>query len=402
MPIQVWIQTIGRGLYQLGSAVLLFYMPIVFVNYGNLSATEVGLAVGGGSVAGFAGNILGGILTDSQLFGRKYTLLGASIFAIIACAIATITVNFPLLLLANIIFGLSTGLYWTSADASVMDVTTPEQRQTAFSWLGVADNLGFGMGTLGGGLLLKVVKPAEYVFAAGGITFGVLLLLFALGAKETRVARESHQTQKSWLTALTDSRLMIYLLVNTLFIMYIALVGGTLPLYFVNFGGTTDAVVANLFTWGSVGLGALLQVPVIRAIAALNYLHALMVSMGVWGVGFGIVAILGNYADMTEVSQLGVFAVFAIATIIYKPTSSAWISELAPANLRGAYTAIAYQCWTIGYVIGPIIGGWAMDQPRNVAQYTWLGIGLSTLLGLLVLQILSRQNQSTQIIENQQ
>lgn len=402
MPIQVWIQTIGRGLYQLGSAVLLFYMPIVFVNYGNLSATEVGLAVGGGSVAGFAGNILGGILTDSQLFGRKYTLLGASIFAIIACAIATITVNFPLLLLANIIFGLSTGLYWTSADASVMDVTTPEQRQTAFSWLGVADNLGFGMGTLGGGLLLKVVKPAEYVFAAGGITFGVLLLLFALGAKETRVAGESHQTQKGWLTALTDSRLMIYLLVNTLFIMYIALVGGTLPLYFVNFGGTTDAVVANLFTWGYVGLGALLQVPVIRAIAALNYLHALMVSMGVWGVGFGIVAILGNYADMTEISQLGVFAVFAIATIIYKPTSSAWISELAPANLRGAYTAIAYQCWTIGYVIGPIIGGWAMDQPRNVAQYTWLGIGLSTLFGLLVLQILSRQNQSTQIIENQQ
>ncbi|BAZ04682.1 MFS transporter [Calothrix sp. NIES-3974] len=402
MPIQVWIQTIGRGLYQLGSAVLLFYMPIVFVNYGNLSATEVGLAVGGGSVAGFAGNILGGILTDSQLFGRKYTLLGASIFAIIACAFATITVNFPLLLLANIIFGLSTGLYWTSADASVMDVTTPEQRQTAFSWLGVADNLGFGMGTLGGGLLLKVVKPAEYVFAAGGITFGVLLLLFALGAKETRVAGESHQMQKGWLTALTDSRLMIYLLVNTLFIMYIALVGGTLPLYFVNFGGTTDAVVANLFTWGYVGLGALLQVPVIRAIAALNYLHALMVSMGVWGVGFGIVAILGNYADMTEISQLGVFAVFAIAAIIYKPTSSAWISELAPANLRGAYTAIAYQCWTIGYVIGPIIGGWAMDQPRNVAQYTWLGIGLSTLFGLLVLQILSRQNQSTQIIENQQ
>lgn len=402
MPIQVWIQTIGRGLYQLGSAVLLFYMPIVFVNYGNLSATEVGLAVGGGSVAGFAGNILGGILTDSQLFGRKYTLLGASIFAIIACAIATITVNFPLLLLANIIFGLSTGLYWTSADASVMDVTTPEQRQTAFSWLGVADNLGFGMGTLGGGLLLKVVKPAEYVFAAGGITFGVLLLLFALGAKETRVAGESHQMQKGWLTALTDFRLMIYLLVNTLFIMYIALVGGTLPLYFVNFGGTTDAVVANLFTWGYVGLGALLQVPVIRAIAALNYLHALMVSMGVWGVGFGIVAILGNYAEITEISQLGVFAVFAIAAIIYKPTSSAWISELAPANLRGAYTAIAYQCWTIGYVIGPIIGGWAMDQPRNVAQYTWLGIGLSTLFGLLVLQILSRQNQSTQIIENQQ
>lgn len=397
IPMQVWIQTIGRGLYQLGSAILLFYMPIVFVNYGNLSATEVGLAVGGGSMAGFVGNILGGIMTDSRLFGRRYTLLGSSIFAIIACAIATVTVNFPLLLLANIVFGFSTGLYWTSADTSVMDVTTPEQRQNAFSVLGVADNIGFSLGTLSGGMLLKILQPAEYVFAAGALTFGVLLLLFAIGARETRAeTSDKPELQKGWKTALTDSKLMIYLVVNTLFIMYIALVGGTIPLYFVNFGGTTDAMVANLFTWGYVGLGALLQVPIVKAIARLNYLTALMVSMAIWGAGFGLVAVLGNFTDMSEPSQLGVFAVFAIASIIYKPTSSAWISQIAPVSLRGAYTAIAYQCWTIGYVIGPIIGGWAMDRSREVAQYTWVGIGLSSLLGLLVLQILSQKSAAVQ------
>ena len=81
-------------------------------------------------------------------------------------------------------------------------------------------------------------------------------------------------------------------------------------------------------------------------------------------------------------------AVFAIASIIYKPTSSAWISELAPASLRGAYTAIAYQCWTIGYVIGPIVGGWAVDQSRTVAQNAWLAIALSTITGLIILQVL--------------
>lgn len=391
MSPQVWIQTIGRGLYQLGSAVLLFYTPIVFVNYGNLSATEVGLAVGGGSVAGVIGNILGGILTDSPYVGRKLTLFASATFAITSAVIAVFTRNFALLLLANTFFGLSTGLYWTAADSSVMDVTTQEQRQDAFSWLGVADNVGYGIGTLGGGLLLKLLHPVQLIFVAAGVTFLVMLLLFAFGMTETRQATsESHDLQKGWKTALTDTRLLIYLLVNTLFITYLALAGGTLPLYFVNFGGTSDTVVANLFTWGYVALGALLQVPIIKVLSKFSYLTSLMISMGIWGLGYLLVWIVGS-PENGEIYQLGIFAVFAIASIIHKPTSSAWISELAPASLRGAYTAIAYQCWTLGYIIGPVVGGWAIDQPGSIARNTWLIVGLSTISGIVVLQVLNNQ-----------
>lgn len=396
MSPQVWIQTIGRGLYQLGSAVLLFYTPIVFVNYGNLSATEVGLAVGGGSVAGVVGNIVGGILTDSPKVGRKPTLIASATFAVISAFVAVFTRNFALLLLTNVFFGLSTGLYWTAADSSVMDVTAPEQRQDAFSWLGVADNVGYGIGTLGGGLLLTLVHPVQLIFAAGGVTFLVMLLLFAFGVKETRQATsETQDMQKGWKTALTDKRLLIYLLVNTLFITYLALAGGTLPLYFVNFGGTSDAVVANLFTLGFVALGALLQVPIIKVLSRFSYLTSLMISMGIWGLGFLLVWIMGS-PENGQIYQLGIFSVFAIASIIHKPTSSAWISELAPASLRGAYTAIAYQCWTIGYIIGPIVGGWAIDQPGNIARNSWLVIALSTLSGLVVLQVLNKQNSAAQ------
>jgi MFS family permease len=93
---------------------------------------------------------------------------------------------------------------------------------------------------------------------------------------------------------------------------------------------------------------------------------------------------------MTQMGQLGVFAVFAIATVIYKPTSSAWIGELAPSSLRGVYTAIAYQCWSIGYAIAPVLGGWALDQPRGIQRQFWLVVALSTLFGIMVLQILQR------------
>ncbi|NJL09697.1 MAG: MFS transporter [Calothrix sp. SM1_7_51] len=103
---------------------------------------------------------------------------------------------------------------------------------------------------------------------------------------------------------------------------------------------------------------------------------------------------MSQFFDIRAAYEFGIFGVLAIASIIYKPTSSAWISELAPSNLRGAYTAIAYQCWTIGYIIGPILGGWAIDQSQNIAQNMWLAVAFSTLVGLIVLRILDGNKKS--------
>ena len=395
----VLIQSIGRGLYQLGSAILLFYMPIVFVNYAHLTATQVGLAVGVGSIAGFIGNFVGGAMTDSPQLGRRGTLIGASLLSITATLLVAFAQDLSLLIVANIFFGVGTGLYWTAADAAVMDATTDADRQSAFSILGLFDNVGLGIGTLGGAWLLKAIQPENRMFGVAAAVFGMLLLLFAIGMQETRSEEHTPATGDgglaNWKTAVTDARLLTYLVVNTLFITYIALVNSDLPLYLINFQHLSESSVSNLFTFGYVGLGALIQIPVIRLIAGFSYLKSLMISTLIWGCGFACVA-LWHPIDGAIVAALVSLAVFAIATVIYKPTSSAWIAEISPPSMRGAYTAIAYQCWAIGYFIGPIFGGWALDQPAAITHKFWLVVGLSSGLGLLVLQVL-RQRQEKQL-----
>ncbi|NJN48694.1 MAG: MFS transporter [Alkalinema sp. RL_2_19] len=389
----ILIQAIGRGLYQLGSAILLFYLPIVFVNYAGFTATQVGLAVGGGSIAGFIGNFVGGAMTDSKQLGRRGTLIGAALLSITAAIITAFAQTLPLLLVANIFFGVGTGLYWTAADAAVMDVTTSEERQSAFSILAVLDNVGLGLGTLGGAWLLKTIHPENQMFTVAAAVFGMMLLLFTIGVKETRdqaTAAEVVDGLTGWKTAVTDSRLITYLIVNTLFITYIALVNSNLPLYLINFQHIVESTVSNLFTFGYVGLGAVIQVPIIRLIAGLGYLQSLMISTVIWAIGFGLLA-LWHPIDQNLIAALTTLIVFAIATVIYKPTSATWIAELSPPSLRGAYTAIAYQCWAIGYFIGPIFGGWALDQPADVTHRFWLIVGLSGGVGLLVLQLLSQR-----------
>ncbi len=386
----------GRGLYQFAAAIVLFYLPIVFVNYVHLTATQVGLAIGLGSIAGFVGNFLGGAMADAPWGGRRVTILVATVLSIAATGVLAVLPRLPALFVANVLFGVGTGLYWTAADTAVMDATTTANRQSAFAVVGLFDNLGLGLGTLAGGALLKTLHPEYQIFGVSALVFGVMFGLFAIGMQETRQETEfPTDGLTGWKTAVHDGQLITYLVVNTLFITYLALVNSNLPLYLINYQQISETTASNLFTFGYVGLAALLQVPAIRLIAGLSYLTALMISIVVWGLGFIAVA-LWHPIDGSLIPALGAFAIFAIATVIYKPTSAAWIAELAPPNLRGIYTAIAYQCWAIGYFIGPIFGGWALDQPIAVTDRFWLVVGLSTGLGLLVLQLL-RQREARAI-----
>jgi MFS family permease len=81
----------------------------------------------------------------------------------------------------------------------------------------------------------------------------------------------------------------------------------------------------------------------------------------------------------------------AIAMASYTPIASALVVALAPDSLRGVYLSLNSQCWAIGYLIGPALGGAAMDQPPGLANGYWLMLMGSVPVGLLILRALDRQ-----------
>jgi MFS family permease len=87
------------------------------------------------------------------------------------------------------------------------------------------------------------------------------------------------------------------------------------------------------------------------------------------------------------VAALGVLA---IAMISYTPSASALVADLAPESLRGIYLSINSQCWAIGYLIGPPIGGWALDRSAEVARGFWLVAAISIGVGILILHYLGK------------
>jgi len=402
---QVWFQAIGRLLYQTGYGLIQFYIPLIFVKQIGLSATAVGIGIGSGSLAGVVGHFLGGYLADSQ-YGRKKTLLISAILSIFAALVLVLTHNLPLLVVANLIMGLSAGCYWTAADAAVIDVTTSEQRHHAFAILVLADSIGNGLGVFSGGLLLTLVHRIEALFVLSGVLFLVFLVLIQVAIIETRHDTfNDTNTLQGFAIALKDRALRLFVVVNVLFTTYVALVSSTLPLYFTLLPQNTTqntasslTSIANLFTWCYVGLGAVLQLPLVQILGSLVKIKVLMISMLLWGTGFFLVWATGIDSSIRFALIVAAFSVLSVASIIYKPFAPAIVAELAPPSLRGVYLAISYQCWSIGYFIGPIVGGWAIDQPQNISHHSWLVVALSTLCGILALYVLARHKVSNESI----
>ena len=406
---QVWVQAVARSLYQAGYGAIQFFIPLIFVNQVGLSATAVGIGIGSGSLAGIFGHLLGGYLADSQAYGRKRALLFSAGLSILAAIALALTQSLPMLVVANLLMGLSAGCYWTAADATVIDVTAPEQRHKAFAVLVLADSLGGGMGIWAGGILLALAHQAQVLFLVDSLILLMFLVLILTAVTETRQDNLDHSdTLQGFVVALRDRSLLLFVLVNVLFTTYIALVSSTLPLYFINIvsisSESTASVtsienVANLYTWFYVGLGAVLQVPLVQVLSSLPKVRVLVISMLLWAAGFFLVWATGMVASMQVIWMIVSLSILSVAAIIYKPFAPTIVAELAPESLRGAYLAISYQCWSIGYFIGPVLGGWAIDQSGMIAHSLWVVAAISALFSLFILYFLG-QNQASNPVES--
>lgn len=348
---RVWILAAGRLLSQVGIGFTLFYAPIFFTTQVGLTATQVGLGIGLGSVAGMGGRLLGGSLTDSPRWGRRPTLLASALVSAGADGVLLLANDFSIFLVGNLLMGFGVGLYWPAAESVAADVTTPAQRNEAFAVVRLSDNLGLGVGVVAGGALISLTGAYRALFAIDGLTF---LLFFAIiyGAiAETRPAENSARSLLyGWGHALRDTNLMVYALVNILFTGYLAQIQSTLPLYLSRFGGggqtVSEGVLSLLFT-GHVVLAVIAQLPMARWLKRYRPAQGLMVSALLWGLGFGLVWLsgIGHFSLAWAGLALGVMA---LAMVAYTPIGSALVAAIAPEALRGVYLSVHSMCWAVG------------------------------------------------------
>jgi MFS family permease len=395
----IWILAAGRLLSQVGTGFTLFYLPIFFVNEVGLSATAVGAALGSASLSGMIGRFWGGSMIDSPAWGRRRVLLIAMVVSALGSFALAFANDLNTLVIGNLLMGFGVGLYWPATEAMVADLSPLAQRGEAFAITRLADSIGLGLGVVLGGILITLAHAYRALLIADGLSFLIFFgILYVLIAETMQPNLKQHAGLKGWKIALGDRRFLIYIAVNILITTYLAQINSTLPLYFKNFArqgsGFSELTISTLFAW-HLGLAIFLQLPIARWLKPYSYPQGLMISTVFWGVGFGLIWVCGVAPAGGLLWAVLGLGLMAIAMASYTPIASALVVSLAPDSLRGVYLSLNSQCWAIGYLIGPALGGVAMDQPQALANGYWLMLMGSIPMGLIILRALDRQLQTT-------
>ncbi len=390
----VWLLAAGRLLSQTGSGFTAFLAPIFFVNQLGLSATQVGLGLGSAAVSGVVGRALGGALADGRA-GRRWTLIGSAIVSASASFVLTVATSFGVFVLANLLMGLGIGLYWPANEALVADLTTPTDRNEAFALTRLCDNLGLGLGVVMAGTLVSATGTYRPLFIVDGVSFLILAAMIYRWIQEPPRLAPLVEASQGWRMALGDRCLQTYALVNILFTAYIVLLTSTLPLYFSQFVALSETskgfgptTISRLFAW-HLCLTVLCQLPVTRLLNRFGQVRTLMLSTLLWALGFVGIWFTGVAQGIPVLWAGLALAILTLAVVTYLPSASALVVQLAPASLRGVYLSINSQCWAVGALIAPPLGGWAMDQSIAIAQRFWLAVASSLLLAVAILQRLN-------------
>lgn len=411
---EVWILAAGQLLLFIGQGFTLVYASIYFVNALGFSPTQVGLALGSGGISGILGRFWAGNAIDSPHLGRRRTLLIAAVIAASGCFLLAYATTFKLLVAGNLLLGLGISLYWPATLAVTTDLTPPEHRTEALALTRLADNLGLGLGAGIAGQYIAMGGSYQALFICKGIAYLLFGGVIFVAIAETQSPNTSpRHLLQGWRQALSDRCLITYLVTNLFFTTYTAQVSSTLPLFLANFvpGGNTETgfseqFISYFFIW-HVLLKILLQLPITRWLRPVSHTNILLGSLGIWTSGFCLVWLASIVPINTLVVVLVAFACLAVAEILYAPSASALVGDMAPAQLRGIYFSLDSQCWAIGFLIGPTLGGWALDHPTVLGNNLWLALVCTAgiaggILLLLRVQLNRRDNYVAEVIQPSQ
>lgn len=393
----VWILSAGQLLLYIGQGFTLVYASIYFVNQLGFSATQVGIALGSGGISGILGRFWAGSAVDSHRWGRRFTLLLAAAFAAAGSFVLAFAHTFPVLVAGNLVLGLGIALYWPATLAAITDLTSPQQLTEAMAITRLADNLGLGVGALIAGQYIALSGSYPVLFICKGLAYLIFAGVVWVAVGETRPATIIPSPPlQSWGKALSDQRLVTYLIANLFFTTYAAQLSSTLPLYLANFvpgesqTGFSEQLISYCFVWHAL-LKIVLQLPVTRWLQAVSRVNVLLGSLGLWSGGFLVIWLAGALPVNTLLMALAAFALIAMAEILYGPTASSLVGDMAPASLRGIYFSLESQCWAIGFLVGPALGGWALDHPSLLGTNLWIVLVVSSgVVGAILLLLRSQ------------
>jgi MFS family permease len=352
----VWALTATHFVSRAGGVARSF-LVLYLTQERQLSPTTAGAVVAAVGVGDIGSQLLGGWLGDR--IGRRHTMLVGFLGTAVALVALGSAETMPAICAAAVGVGLMAELFRPAGSAAVADLPAQE-RVRAFGLLFWAANLGFTVSTVAAGVLVQ--RGYGILFWINALASVLAALIVWRHLPESRPPTPK-ATRRALLPVLLRDPVMLALAaIHVVYFATFLQTFSTLPLVMAGDGygpGTYGAVLALN------GIVIVVVQPIaVRLLNGRDRASVLAVSMLLVGVGGGLGAVVHSGA-----SHAGSILVWTLGEIGIAVMFGATFADLAPADLRGRYMGVASTTWSLGAVLGPLLGTALLDHAGRTALW---------------------------------
>jgi MFS family permease len=370
LPADVWIIAVTTLVNRAGMMALPF-LVLYLTQYLHIRAALAGLAISAYGVGGLVTAPIAGRLADR--IGPFAVARASLALSGVVLLIIPLAHSFGLILALTFLWAVAADAVRPATMAALTDSTPPEQRKAAIALNRLAINLGMSIGPAVGGFLALVSFPLLFVVdGITSLTAAAVLSGFLWARRRSAPAIAEHQAAGAARAAVfsatsvvwRDRAALLFLassfLVNVVYSQH----EGAMPLYLVRDLHYRESFYGGLFVLNTLLIVAL-EVALNTATAHWPARPTMAAGAVLVAVGFGMLG-LAHAALPIAATVL----VWTFGEMIFFPTATAYVAELAPAGRTGEYMGAFAGTFSLALIVGPWLGVTLLDRSGGPAVWS--------------------------------
>jgi MFS family permease len=221
------------------------------------------------------------------------------------------------------------------------------------------------MGGAVAGLIAVAADPGTFtaLFLIDAATYAAFLGLLAAIPAVPGATEGAPDEATGYRAAVRDRVFLALLGLNVVFVTAGYAQLETLPVFAKNTTHVGERAIGLVFLVNSLVI-VLAQLPVTKLVEGRRRMLMLGLMTGFWAAAWLLVFGAGLWLSTVTagVAIVAAGGVFAIGECLQGPTQQALIAQLAPDHLRGRYMALSMSSWSIGWIAGPAIGAFILQE----------------------------------------
>lgn len=314
----------------------------------------------------------------SDRVGRKPVLLTGILGYSITFILFGFATRLWMLYVIRIAGGILACATMPTAMAYAGDSTSLEKRGSAMGLIGAAMGMGMVFGPAMGGLLSRISLAVPFVFAGLLALANAIAVWLLLPESLPREQRVVHKVERASLLEGLRTPLAVLFLCICLASIGESIHHGTFAL----FAEAKLAFTAHDIGWAFTAAG--LVMALVQGMLVGRLINRLgeekTASIGIILMSSSFVLFLFMFNILTSIVFM---AVFSAGVGLIRPSLSAAVSKRT-SSAQGAAMGIFNGYDSLGRAIGPMLGGFMLDQGQNLGYYTAICVSALALLTLLI------------------